>query len=413
MSHRVVVTGMGLVTPVGNDVESTWQGLLAGKSGAAPITKFDAGNQRVRFACEVKGFDPLQYIDRKEARRYDLFAQLALAAAHQAVTQAGLESKFPSPARTGVVIGSGIGGMQTYEENCSLYLTKGPDRVSPFFVPMFIPDIAAGLVSIRYGLKGPNFATVSACASSAHAIGESFNMIRNGVADAMLTGGAEGAITGLTVAAFANMKALSARNESPETASRPFDKDRDGFVLGDGGAMLMLESLEHAEQRGAQILGEVIGYGASGDAYHITSPPENGEGAQQAMRSCLEDGRIDPKDVGYINAHGTSTPQGDIAETEAVKAVFGEQARKLVFGSTKSMTGHLLGGAGALEFAVSLLSTTCGVIPPTINQFTPDPQCDLDSAPNRKVERKVHVALSNSFGFGGHNVTLAVRAWES
>jgi 3-oxoacyl-[acyl-carrier-protein] synthase II len=413
LAHRVVVTGLGLVTPVGNDVESSWQGLLAGRSGAAPITKFDAANQRVRFACEVKGFDPLQYIDRKEARRYDLFAQLALAAAHQSITQAGLEGRFPNAARTGVVIGSGIGGMQTYEENCSLYLTKGPDRVSPFFVPMFIPDIAAGLVSIRYGLKGPNFATVSACASSAHAIGESYGMIRNGVADAMVTGGAEGAITGLTVAAFANMKALSSRNDSPETASRPFDQGRDGFVLGDGGAMVVLESLEHAERRGAEILGEVLGYGASGDAFHITSPPENGEGAQQAMRACLEDGRIDPKDVGYINAHGTSTPQGDIAETEAVKAVFGEQARKLVFGSTKSMTGHLLGAAGALEFAVSLLSAKCSVIPPTINQFNPDPKCDLDSAPNRKVDRKVNVALSNSFGFGGHNVTLAVRAWEA
>jgi 3-oxoacyl-[acyl-carrier-protein] synthase II len=267
-------------------------------------------------------------------------------------------------------------------------------------------------VSIRYGLKGPNFATVSACASSAHAIGESFNMIRSGKADAMVTGGAEGAITGLTVAAFANMKALSARNDSPETASRPFDKDRDGFVLGDGGAVVVLESLEHAERRGAHILGEVLGYGASADAYHITSPPDNGAGAQQAMRGCLQDGNIDPKDVGYINAHGTSTPQGDMAETEAVKAVFGDQARKLIFGSTKSMTGHLLGGAGALEFAVALLSATCGVIPPTINQFTPDPNCDLDSAPNRKVERKVDVALSNSFGFGGHNVTLAVRRWE-
>jgi 3-oxoacyl-[acyl-carrier-protein] synthase II len=412
LGHRVVVTGLGLVTPVGNDVESSWQELLAGRSGAAPITKFDPANQRVRFACEVKGFDPLLYIDRKEARRYDLFAQFALAAAHQAINQAGLEGKFPNPARTGVVIGSGIGGMQTYEENCSLFLTKGPDRVSPFFVPMFIPDIAPGLVSIRYGLKGPNFATVSACASSAHAIGESFSMIRNGVADAMVTGGAEAAITGLTVAAFANMKALSYRNDSPETASRPFDLDRDGFVLGDGGAVVVLESLEHAERRGAHILGEVLGYGASGDAYHITSPPENGEGAQQAMRSCLEDGQIDLKDVDYINAHGTSTPQGDIAETEAVKAVFGDQARKLVFGSTKSMTGHLLGAAGALEFAVSLLSATCGVIPPTINQFTPDPKCDLDSAPNRKVERKVDVALSNSFGFGGHNVTIAVRAWQ-
>jgi 3-oxoacyl-[acyl-carrier-protein] synthase II len=413
LTHRVVVTGLGLVTPVGIDVESTWQALLAGRSGAAPITKFDPGKLQVRFACEVKGFDPLQYIDRKEARRYDLFAQLALGAAHQAVTQAGLEGRFPVPDRTGVIIGSGIGGMQTYEENCMIYLTKGPDRVSPFFVPMFIPDIAAGLVSIRYGLKGANFATVSACASSAHAIGESFNLIRHGVVDAMVTGGSEAAITGLTVSAFANMKALSTRNDSPETASRPFDKERDGFVLGDGGAMVVLESLEHAERRGARILGEVLGYGLSGDAYHITQPAECGEGAQRAMRDCLTDGRIDPKDVGYINAHGTSTPQGDIAETQAVKAVFGEQARHLVFGSTKSMTGHLLGAAGALEFAVSLLTTTCGVIPPTINQFTSDPECDLDSAPNRKVERRVDVALSNSFGFGGHNVTLAVRAWES
>jgi 3-oxoacyl-[acyl-carrier-protein] synthase II len=413
LTRRVVVTGLGLVTPVGTDVDSTWSALLAGTPGAAPITKFDPKDQSVRFACEVKGFDPLKYIDRKEARRYDLFAQLALATAQQAVAQAGLEGGFPDPERVGAVIGSGIGGMQTYEDNCRLFVTKGPDRVSPFFVPMFIPDIAAGLVSIRFGLKGPNFATVSACASSAHAIGESFNLIRHGVADAMVTGGAEAAITGLTVAAFANMKALSSRNDSPETASRPFDKDRDGFVLGDGGAMVVLESLEHAERRGARILGEVLGYGLSADAYHITSPAENGEGAQRAMRACLADGHIDLRDVGYINAHGTSTEQGDIAETEAVKSVFGEHARHLVFGSTKSMTGHLLGAAGALEFAVALLSATCGVIPPTINQFTPDPQCDLDCAPNRKVEREVNVALSNSFGFGGHNVTLAVRRWAA
>ena len=413
MGHRVVVTGIGLVTPVGNDVESTWTALLAGRSGAAPIQKFDPSRLQVRFACEVKGFDPLLYIDRKEARRYDLFAQFALAAAHQAVTQAGLEGRFPSADRTGVVIGSGIGGMQTFEEQCSIYLTKGPDRVSPFFVPMFIPDIAAGLVSIRYGLKGPNYATVSACASSAHAIGDSFHMIRNGVAEAMVTGGSEAAITGLTVAAFSNMKALSSRNDSPETASRPFDKDRDGFVLGDGGAIVVLESLEHAERRGARILGEVLGYGLSADAFHITSPAEHGEGAQRAMRLCLADGNIAPEDVSYINAHGTSTQQGDVAETEAVKAVFGEQARKLIFGSTKSMTGHLLGGAGALEFAVALLAARCGVVPPTINQFTPDPECDLDMAPNQKVERAVNVALSNSFGFGGHNVTLAVRGWET
>ncbi len=412
MATRVVVTGLGLVTPVGTDVDSSWSALLAGVPGAAPITKFDPQKLSVRFACEVKGFDPLRYMDRKEARRYDLFAQFALAASHEAITQAGLAGKFPSAERTGVVIGSGIGGMQTYEENCTAYIQKGPDRVSPFFVPMFIPDIAAGLVSIRYGLKGPNFATVSACASSAHAIGESYNFIRHGMADAMISGGSEAAITGLTVAAFANMKALSARNDAPETASRPFDRDRDGFVLGDGGAIVVLESLEHAESRGASILGEVLGYGLSADAYHITSPAEHGEGAQRAMRACLADGKIDLADVGYINAHGTSTQQGDVAETEAVKAVFGDQARKLVFGSTKSMTGHLLGAAGALEFGVSLLVTTCGVIPPTINQFTPDPECDLDSAPNQKAERAVDVALSNSFGFGGHNVTLAVRAWR-
>jgi 3-oxoacyl-[acyl-carrier-protein] synthase II len=412
LTHRVVVTGLGLVTPVGNDVDSSWAALQAGRSGAAPITKFDPAKLQVRFACEVKGFDPSPYMDRKEARRYDLFAQFALAAAHQAVTQAGLEGKVPSVQRTGVIIGTGIGGMQTYEDNCITYLTKGPDRVSPFFVPMFIPDIAAGLVSIRYGLKGPNFATVSACASSAHAIGESFNLIRHGEADAMVTGGAEAAITGLTVAAFANMKALSTRNDSPETASRPFDKDRDGFVLGDGAGVVVLESLEHARRRGARILGEIIGYGLSADAYHITQPPPDGSGAAQAIRSCLADGHIDPKDVGYINAHGTSTPQGDAAETEAVKKVFGDQAYRLVFGSTKSMTGHLLGGAGALEFVIALLVSTCGVVPPTINQFTPDPECDLDCAPNQKVLRRVDVALSNSFGFGGHNVTLAVRRFE-
>jgi len=411
LGHRVVVTGLGLVTPVGNDVESTWTALLAGRSGAAPIQKFDPSRLQVRFACEVKGFDPLLYIDRKEARRYDLFAQFALAAAHQAVTQAGLEGKFPSADRTGVVIGSGIGGMQTFEEQCSIYLTKGPDRVSPFFVPMFIPDIAAGLVSIRYGLRGPNFATVSACASSSHAIGESYTMIRDGKADAMLTGGAEAAITGLTISGFQNMKALSTRNDDPATASRPFDRDCDGFVLGDGAGMVMLESLEHAERRGATILGEVVGYGASGDAHHMTAPAPAGEGAQRAMRLCLADRGTDPADVGYVNAHGTSTEQGDIAETQAVKAVFGEQAGKLVFGSTKSMTGHLLGAAGALEFAVSLLAARTGRIPPTINQFNADPECDLDCAPNHAAERPVNVAMSNSFGFGGHNASIAVRGW--
>lgn len=410
MAHRVVVTGVGLVSPLGPDVESTWNGLLAGRSGAAPITKFDPARLSVRFACEVKQFDPLQYMDRKEARRFDLFSQFALGAAHQAMTQAGLEGKVPDPNRVGVILGSGIGGMQTYEENCAAYLLKGPDRVSPFFVPMFIANMAPGLVSMRYGLKGPNYATVSACASSAHAIGESYNLIRAGTADAMVTGGSEAAITGLTVAAFSNMKAMSTRNDDPATASRPFDKDRDGFVLGDGGAVVVLESLEHARRRGAAILAEVVGYGLTGDAYHMSAPAPEGEGAQRAMRMCLADGGIKPTDVGYINAHGTSTPQGDIAETQAVKAVFGDHARSLIFGSTKSMTGHLLGGAGALEFAVSMLVATTGKVPPTINQFTTDPECDLFAAPNTSIERTVDVAISNSFGFGGHNVALVFRA---
>jgi len=408
-----VVTGTGMVTPVGLSAMETWENLLAGRSGAAPIAKFDPSRLQVRFACEVKGFDPLAYLEKKEAKRMDLYCQLAIAAAHQAVVNSGLEGRFPTPERTGVVIGSGIGGMMTLEEQALLYLTKGPDRITPFFVPMFIPDIAAGHVSIRYGLKGPNFATVSACASSAHAIGESFELIRSGAADCMVTGGAEAAITGLAIAGFQNMKALSTRNDAPEQASRPFDKERDGFVLGDGAAVLVLESLEHATSRGAAILGEVIGYGMSADAYHITAPCADGDGARRAILACLQDGRINPADVGYINAHGTSTPLGDAAETLAVKAVFGEHARQLVFGSTKSMTGHLLGGAGALEAVVALMVATTGKIPPTINQTTPDAECDLDCAPNRMVERRVEVALSNSFGFGGHNVTLAVRRFEA
>ena len=408
-----MVTGTGMVTPVGLSAMETWENLLAGRSGAAPIAKFDPSRLQVRFACEVKGFDPLAYLEKKEAKRMDLYCQLAIAAAHQAVVNSGLEGRFPTPERTGVVIGSGIGGMMTLEEQALLYLTKGPDRITPFFVPMFIPDIAAGHVSIRYGLKGPNFATVSACASSAHAIGESFELIRSGAADCMVTGGAEAAITGLAIAGFQNMKALSTRNEAPEQASRPFDKERDGFVLGDGAAVLVLESLEHATSRGAAILGEVIGYGMSADAYHITAPCADGDGARRAILACLQDGRINPADVGYINAHGTSTPLGDAAETLAVKAVFGEHARQLVFGSTKSMTGHLLGGAGALEAVVALMVATTGKIPPTINQTTPDAECDLDCAPNRMVERRVEVALSNSFGFGGHNVTLAVRRFEA
>ena len=412
MSTRVVVTGLGMVTPVGLTADESWTNLLAGKSGAGPITKFDPSRLQVRFACEVTGFDPLQYIDKKEARRYDLFLQLAMAASHQAITQAGLEGKFPSPDRTGVIIGSGIGGMMTFEEQCLLYLEKGPDRVSPFFVPMFSPDIASGMVSIRYGLKGPNFCTVSACASSAHAIGEGYELIRMGKADCIVAGGAEAAITGLAIAGFQNMKALSTRNEAPTKASRPFDQGRDGFVLGDGSASVVLESLDQATRRSATILGEVVGYGMSGDAHHMTAPAPDGEGAQRAMRACLQGGGIDPTRVGYVNAHGTSTPLGDVAETTAVKRVFGDHAKNLIFASTKSMTGHLLGAAGALEFAASLLVTTTGKVPPTINQDDPDPACDLFSAPNVMVERDVDVAISNSFGFGGHNVTLAVTRFR-
>jgi len=407
--RRVVVTGLGLVTPLGNSVEETWAGLVAGRSGAARISRFDPSPLDVTFACEVKGFDGQAWIDRKEARRYDLFLQYAIAASQQAVDAAGFGGGFPHPDRAGVLIGSGIGGMQTFEDQARIFIEKGPGRVSPFFVPMFIPDIAAGIVSIRFGLTGPNYCTVSACASSAHAVGQAYRLIRDGDADVMVAGGTEAAVTPLTVAGFAAMKALSTRNDDPATGSRPFDVDRDGFVIGEGSGVVILEELGHAVARGAPILAEVAGFGMSADAYHITQPAPDGAGARQAMRVCLEDAGLSTRDIQYINAHGTSTPHGDVAETNAVKALFGDCARGLVMGSTKSMTGHLLGGAGALEFAICALVIQRGVIPPTINQFHADPACDLDCAPNRAVERTVDVALSNSFGFGGHNVSLAVK----
>jgi 3-oxoacyl-[acyl-carrier-protein] synthase II len=411
VKRRVAVTGLGVVSPVGNTVEATWDAMLAGTSGAGPITRFDPAALQVKFACEVKGFEPGLYLEKKEARRFDLFSQFAMAAAVQAVNDACLDKSWDKMAkqRVGVIIGSGTGGLATFEENMRAYIEKGPSRVSPFFVPMFMANVAAAAVSMRYGAKGPNYCTVSACASSAHGLGDAFRLIQHGEADVMIAGGSEAAITPLALASFANMKALSERNDDPRTASRPFDKDRDGFVMGDGAAVAILEEWEHAKQRGAKIYAEMVGYGMTADAYHITAPSPDGEGAQRAMQLAMEDGGIRPEQVGYINAHGTSTPHGDSAETAAVKSVFADQARKLVFGSTKSMTGHLLGAAGALEFAVCALVVRDGVIPPTINQFTPDPACDLDSAPNRKMLRKVEVALSNSFGFGGHNVTLAVR----
>jgi 3-oxoacyl-[acyl-carrier-protein] synthase II len=411
VKRRVAVTGLGVVSPVGNTVEATWDAMLAGTSGAGPITRFDPAALQVKFACEVKGFEPGLYLEKKEVRRFDLFSQFAMGAAVQAVNDACLDKSWDKiqKQRVGVIIGSGTGGLATFEENMRAYIEKGPSRVSPFFVPMFMANVAAAAVSMRYGAKGPNYCTVSACASSAHGLGDAFRLIQHGEADVMIAGGSEAAITPLALASFANMKALSERNDDPKTASRPFDKDRDGFVMGDGAAVAILEEWEHAKQRGAKIYAEMVGYGMTADAYHITAPSPDGEGAQRAMQLAMEDGGIRPEQVGYINAHGTSTPHGDSAETAAVKSVFGDQARKLVFGSTKSMTGHLLGAAGALEFAVCALVLRDGVIPPTINQFTPDPACDLDSAPNRKVLRKVEVALSNSFGFGGHNVTLAVR----
>jgi len=385
--------------------------MVAGRSGAGPITRFDPGQLAVKFACEVKGFDPTLYLDKKEARRFDLFTQFAMAAAVQAVADACLERTWSQVdlQRVGVIIGSGTGGIATFEEQCRIYLEKGPSRVSPFFVPMFMANVASAVVSMRYGAKGPNYCTVSACATSGHALGDAFRLIQHSEADVMIAGGSEAAITPLALASFANMKALSERNDDPATASRPFDKDRDGFVMGDGAAVVILEEWEHAKKRGAKIVGEMVGYGMTADAYHITAPSPDGEGAHRAMRLAMEDGGIRPEQVGYINAHGTSTPHGDAAETAAVKTVFGAHARKLIFGSTKSMTGHLLGAAGALEFGVCALALREGIIPPTINQFTPDPACDLDSAPNHAVRRPIEFALSNSFGFGGHNVTLALR----
>ncbi len=412
MKRRVVVTGLGLVTPLGNTVSETWDGLLAGRSGAAPIQRFDPAEMDVRFACEVKGFDPRSCMDRKEVKRSDRFVHYAMAATQEAMASAGLDSTLPDPDRTGVLIGSGIGGIWTFEEQCRISIEKGYKRVSPFFVPMFIPDIASGLISIRYGAKGPNYCTVSACASSAHALGESLRLIQNGDADMMISGGAEAAVTPLAIAGFANMKALSTRNDEPEKASRPFDKERDGFVMGDGSGVMIVESLESALGRGATILGEVLGYGMSADAHHMTQPVPGGAGARRAMEACLSDADLEPTDIQYINSHGTSTPHGDIAETQAVKELFGEHAFELVMSSTKSMTGHLLGATGALEAGITFLVMEHGVIPPTINQEVPDPECDLNCAPNVKLERDVQVSLTNSFGFGGHNVTLALGRYH-
>src|SRR6476661_2375229 len=351
MKRRVVVTGMGVITPVGNDVATTWRSLIEGKSGTAPITKFDASTFPVRFAAEVKGFDPLQYMDRKEAKRADAYTQYAVAAARQAMTDASLvERNGMDPDRIGVIIGSGIGGLKSFEEQHDVYRERGVGKISPFFIPMFIADIAAGIVSMMFNAKGPNYATVSACATSAHAIGDAYRTIQYGDADVMITGGAEATVTPMASGGFANMKALSERNDSPESASRPFDATRDGFVMGEGGGIVILEDLQHAIDRGAPIYAEIVGYGATGDAYHLTAPAPEGEGAQRAMRRAMKDANFSPADIDYINAHGTSTPANDLNETKAIKAVFGDHAGKVAVSSTKSMTGHMLGAAGAVEF---------------------------------------------------------------
>jgi 3-oxoacyl-[acyl-carrier-protein] synthase II len=389
-------------------VATTWRSLLEGKSGGAPITKFDAANFAVRFACEVKGFDALLYMDRKEAKRSDLYTQYAMAGAVQAMQDSGLAEGGFDPNELGVIIGSGIGGLNTFEDQHRTFLEQGPKRISPFFVPMFISDIAAGVVSMRFGAKGPNFGIVSACATSAHAIGEAFRAIQYGDADLMIAGGSEAAVTPMSIGGFANMGALSTRNDSPHSASRPFDATRDGFVMGEGAGVVVLEDLEYAQARGARIYAEVLGYGATDDAYHITAPSEGGEGAVRAMRIALKKARLEPGDVGYVNAHGTSTPLNDKLETQALKTVFGRAAYDVPISSTKSMTGHLLGAAGVVDAIVCVLAIRDGKLPPTINYEHPDPECDLDYVPNVARERRVDVALTNSLGFGGHNCTLVL-----
>ncbi len=407
--RRVVVTGVGLVSPLGIGTRETWEGLVAGRSGAGPITRFDAADFTSRIACEVKDFDPLDYADRRDARKMDRFIQYALAASLFAVEDAGLETPVGDPDRTGVVISSGIGGFETIEREHRKLLEQGPRRISPFFVPAMVVNLAAGWVSIRLGAKGPNSAMATACSAGAHAVGEAFRLIRYGHADVMVAGGAEATITPMCIGGFASMKALSTRNDDPQRASRPFDRDRDGFVVGEGAGVLILEEREQALARGATPYAEVAGYGMSGDAFHITAPPENGNGAVRVMEAALGEAGASPEDVDAVNAHGTSTPLNDRIETAAIRRVFGDHADRLAVSSTKSMTGHLLGGAGGLEAGISCLTLRHQVLPPTINHQTPDPDCDLDIVPNTARPAVVRSVLSNSFGFGGTNVSLLFR----
>ncbi|QSO53819.1 beta-ketoacyl-ACP synthase II [Alicyclobacillus curvatus] len=412
MSRRVVVTGLGVVTPLGSDVSTFWSNLTAGKSGISRIDEMDTSDYPVHIGGVVRDFDPERYIDKKEARRLDRFTQFAIGAATQALEDSGLKITPENEHRVGVYIGSGIGGIHTLLENYRVLLERGPKRVSPFVVPMMIANIASGQISIMFGAKGPNSTAVTACATGTHAIGDAAKIIERGSADCMIAGGAEAAIVDLALAGFSNAKALSVRNDEPERASRPFDADRDGFVMAEGAGVVMLESLEHAEARGAKIYAEVIGYGMSGDAYHVTAPEPNGTGAAQAMREAILDAGIDPEDVDYINAHGTSTDLGDKLETLAIKTVFANHAYKLAVSSNKSMIGHTLGAAGGIEAIATIKTLQEGLIPPTINYETPDPECDLDYVPNHARHGEVNVALSNSFGFGGHNAVIVLKKYR-
>jgi 3-oxoacyl-[acyl-carrier-protein] synthase II len=412
-TRRVVLTGVGAVTPVGNTAEEFWAALIQGKSGIGPVTRFDASPLPTRIAGELKGFDPLRYMDKKDDRKFDPFLKYAIACAAMAVEDAGLNVERVDRTRFGVLVGSGIGGITTLLETHKTLLDKGPDRVSPFFIPMLIINMASGLISMRFGAKGPNSSVVTACATGNHAIGDAMKIIQRNDADIMIAGGSEAIILPLTFAGFCQMKAMSTRNDDPGRASRPFDATRDGFVCGEGGGLVVLESLDHALARDARIYAEVIGYGMTGDAHHMTAPDPEADGAARAMSLALRDAGVEPSTVGYINAHGTSTPYNDKSETMAIKRVFGEHARKLAVSSTKSMTGHLLGAAGGIEAIATAFAIHHGILPPTINYETPDPDCDLDYVPNQARKQDVEVALTNAFGFGGTNATLVLRKYRA
>ncbi|MBI3989397.1 MAG: beta-ketoacyl-ACP synthase II [candidate division NC10 bacterium] len=410
--RRVVVTGLGAVTPVGIGVEAFWESLIKGASGIGRITRFDASRHDCQIAGEVRGFDPLAHVEKKDVKKMDLFVHYSLAAGLMAVQDAGLKIDDSNRERIGVFVGTGMGGLPIIEEMHKVLLERGPGRISAFFVPSIITNMASGQLSMRLGLKGPNSCVSTACATGSHAIGDSFRIIQRGDADVMLAGGSEAVITPLTIGGFAAMKALSTRNDEPEKASRPFDRERDGFVVGEGAGIVVLEALEYALARGARIYAEVKGYGMSADAYHVTAPAPNGEGAVRAMRMALKDANLRPQEIDYINAHATSTPAGDLNESQAIKAVFGEDAYRLPLSSIKSMTGHLLGAAGGIEAVATILTIVRGIIPPTINYEYPDPDCDLDYVPNKSREADVRVAISNSFGFGGTNATLVLQRYE-